>query len=211
MEKLRSEGGSGFPILLQEFIPGPPSSYYLVDGFVDRRGDLQALIARQRNAQYPPLFGNSARSTTIPMDKVSGAVESLQKMWSTMRYRGIFDAEFKYDERDGQFKILEINARPWWFVEFATRCRVDLCRMAYLDALSIPVEPVTDYAVGRCCIHLSYDLAAQLTGNFCMRSTLEWVRSSRKVEDIIFRWDDPWPGIWSSFAAIKRHMHDARA
>jgi predicted ATP-grasp superfamily ATP-dependent carboligase len=80
MRKVLNEGGSGFPIMLQEFIPGDASSYYLVDGFVDRRGETQALIARRRLSQYPPHFGNSARSQTIPLQAVASAVESLQKM-----------------------------------------------------------------------------------------------------------------------------------
>jgi len=48
----------------------------------------------------------------------------------------VFSAEFKFDERDGLFKILEVNARPWWYVDFAARCGVDVCRMAYRDALA---------------------------------------------------------------------------
>ena len=86
--------------------------------------------------------------------------------------RGIFDAEFKYDHRDGQLKILEINARPWWFVEFATRCGVDLCRMAYMDALELPVTPANEYEVGRCCIHMNYDLAAHMAGNVSVGNML---------------------------------------
>ena len=65
--------------------PGRCDHYYLVDGFVDRNGQTQALIARRRFSQYPPHFGNSARSQTIPLQAVAGAVESLQKMWATVR------------------------------------------------------------------------------------------------------------------------------
>ncbi len=206
MRKVLDEGGCGFPILLQEFIPGDASHYYLVDGFVDRHGETQALIARRRLSQYPPHFGNSARSQTIPLESVAGAVESLQKMWATMRYRGIFDAEFKYDHRDGQLKILEINARPWWFVEFATRCDVDLCRMAYLDALELPVKPTEEYQVGRTCVHLNYDLAAHMTGNVSLPNLIRWFRSAKGVEDIIYRWDDPWPGLYSTFGALRSYL-----
>jgi predicted ATP-grasp superfamily ATP-dependent carboligase len=206
MRKVLDEGGSGFPILLQEFIPGDASHYYLVDGFVDRQGETQALIARRRLSQYPPHFGNSARSQTIPLQAVAGAVESLQKMWATLRYRGIFDAEFKYDQRDGQLKILEINARPWWFVEFATRCDVDLCRMAYMDALELPVKPASEYQVGRTCIHLNYDLAAHMAGNVNLGNMIRWMRSAKGVEDIVYRWDDPWPGLCSTFGALRSYF-----
>lgn len=206
MAKLQCEGQNGFPILLQEYIPGPTSHYYLVDGFVDSRGCIRAFIARRRLSQYPPHFGNSSRSQTIPLDQVSGAVESLKKMWSTLQYRGIFDAEFKYDARDGQFKILEVNARPWWFIEFATRCGVDLCGMAYADALGLPVESVDTYDVGRCCVHLSYDLAAHWATDPGIGGFLRWLRSCKNVEDIFYRWNDPWPGVTSMFSSVRTHL-----
>jgi predicted ATP-grasp superfamily ATP-dependent carboligase len=210
MEQIQRDGGCGFPILLQEFIPGPPSHYYLVDGFVDRNRRILALIARRRLSQYPPLFGNSSRSETIPLREVQGAVESLTRMWSAMNYRGIFDAEFKYDERDKQLKILEVNARPWWFVEFAARCRMDFCRMAYQDALGLPVEARTEYDVGRRCIYLSYDLAAHWEADRGPGGILRWMRSCSSVEDIAYRWDDPWPGIHSTWSALKNYLRRGR-
>lgn len=203
MQNLRGEGSDGFPILLQEYIPGATHQYYLVDGFVDARGRISALIARRRLSQYPPLFGNSARSETIPLDQVGGAIETLERMWSAVPYRGIFDAEFKYDDRDGQFKILEVNARPWWFIEFATRCGVDLCGMTYRDALGLPVQPVHSYATGRRCVYSSYDLAAHYSTDPGVAGFLRWLRSCHNVEDIIYRWDDPWPGITSTLSSLR--------
>ena len=206
MADLQRDGKDGFPILLQEYIPGETRHYYLVDGFVDRHGDIRALIARRRLSQYPPHFGNSSRSQTIPLGEVEGAVESLRKMWSTLQYRGIFDAEFKYDTRDGQFKILEINARPWWFIEFATRCGVDLCGMAYADALGLPVESVDRYETGRCCVHISYDLAAHWSADPGIGGFARWLRSCKGVEDIFYRWDDPWPGVTSMFSSLRTYL-----
>jgi len=60
----------------------------------------------------------------------------------------VFSAEFKFDERDGLFKLLEVNARPWWYVDFADRCGVDVCGMAFRDALGEEIEPVTGYKLG---------------------------------------------------------------
>ena len=206
MSGLQREGKDGFPILLQEYIPGETRHYYLVDGFVDRHGDIRALIARRRLSQYPPHFGNSSRSQTIPLEEVSGAVDSLRKLWSTLQYRGIFDAEFKYDTRDRQFKLLEINARPWWFIEFATRCGVDLCGMAYADALERPVEFLDRYETGRSCVHMSYDLAAHWATDPGIGGFARWLRSCKGVEDIFYRWDDPWPGVTSMFSSLRTYL-----
>jgi len=206
MAQTLRNGTPEFPILLQEYIPGPSSNYYLVDGFVDRHGRIEGLFARRQLRMYPTLFGNSTLSETIPLDQMQGPVETLKRMWLELGFRGIFDAEFKYDERDGQYKIVEVNARPWWFVEFATRCGVDLCGMAYQDALGLPVEPSHGYEVGRRCVYLLRDLATYRATDRSLVGLLRWARSVKGADEIIYCWDDPRPGISSTLASIKKYL-----
>jgi D-aspartate ligase len=193
MADMERQGKNGFPILLQEYIPGPAGSYFLVDGFVDRGGQSLGLIARRRHRMYPAPFGNSTFSETIALNEVKGAVDTLERIWSATKYCGVFDAEFKYDERDGQFKIVEINPRPWWFVEFATRCGVNLCLMSYRHALGLPVEPITTYPAGRCCSYMLYDFAAHRSLEPGLRGFLRWIRSVKGCDEIVYCWDDPGP------------------
>ena len=210
-------GDSGFPILLQEYIPGPASRYFLVDGFIDRRRDLRALFARRRRRMYPPYFGNSTLSETIPLDQVKEPIRALERIWADLDYRGIFDAEFKYDDRDGHYKIVEINPRPWWFVEFAVRCGVDLCSMSYRDALGLPVDPAFDFRTGESCVFLCSDFLAHHYSDPGLGGAWRWIRSLKGAGDILFSWDDPGPGVFSVLGSIKNHwtrqreMHQAAA
>jgi predicted ATP-grasp superfamily ATP-dependent carboligase len=203
MSKQAMNGTSEFPILLQEYIPGPPTNYYLVDGFVDREGRIRGLISRRRIRMFPPVFGNSTLSETISLHDVKGAVEALHHMWSEVPYRGIFDAEFKYDDRDGQFKIIEVNARPWWHVGFVARCGVDLCRMSYLDALDLPVEPVSGYPIARRTAYLASDFRVYRATNQGFGGFVRWVRSWMGAYDAIYSWEDLWPGVWFTLKSIK--------
>ena len=100
---------------------------------------------------HPPDFGNSTHMISVPLSEVEPAAQSLRAILAAIQYRGIFSAEFKLDARDGIFKILEINARVWVFVEFAGRCGVDVCTMAYRDALGLPI---TDFPVYRSGVRL---------------------------------------------------------
>ena len=209
MEGLERNGAGGFPILLQEYIPGPATNFYLVDGFIDRKQQLRALFARQRLRMYPPVFGNSAFSETIPLERVRSPIETLETIWAAVGYRGIFDAEFKYDDRDGQFKILEINARPWWFIEFAVRCGVDLCRMSYQDALELPVESTDRFIVGRRCSYFMMDFAGFWETDRSLGGFWRWLRSLKGAEDILYCWDDPRPAISSAFASLRRRLGHA--
>jgi len=141
------------------------------------------------------------------LSDVPEAVSSLRRLLDGVGYRGIFSAEFKLDERDGLFKLLEVNVRPWWFAGFAASCGLDVCEMAYHDALGGDVEPVTRYAVGRRCVASRLDLESGLA---------EW-RSGRLRLTALFRsWigadlltlcrDDPWPGISGIFTWSKSRL-----
>ena len=129
-----------FPILLQEYIPGPPDAGYFIEGFFDRTGELRALLARRRLRMHPAILGNSSLTESVPLKEVGSAINPFLAMLGSVHYRGMFSAEFKFDERSGQFKLLEVNARAWWYVGFAAHCGVDLCQMSYRDALQLPFD-----------------------------------------------------------------------
>lgn len=152
------EAGCG--ALLQEFIPGPPTSHYFIDGFVDREQTIRALFARQRVRMHPQEFGNSTALVSVPLDTVEPITPAIARLLQEVGYRGIFSAEIKRDDRDGVIKLLEINARPWWFVEFAALCGVDVCGLAYRDALGEKLSTVSGYEVGRRYTLPSLDLLA---------------------------------------------------
>ena len=188
--------GQGLELVLQEFIPGPATRHYFLDGFVDRHGRVCGMLARQRLRMFPPDFGNSTCTESIRRENVAGAEEALRRILQAIGYRGVFSAEFKRDDRDGAFKILEINARPWWFVGFAADCGVDVCDMARRDALGEDVPPVTEYRVGRRCFHLRRDLQSRgASGGEGGSGLAPLLRSWVGASQLTFSWDDPRPGV----------------
>jgi len=198
---------TGFSVVLQEYIPGPPARHYFIDGFVDRRGRICARFVRQRLRMEPPDFGNSSYMITVAPEMISPAREALDRLLSTIRFRGIYSAEFKYDERDGLFKILEINSRPWWYIEFASICGVNVCKMAYDDALDRPVDSVKTYIVGRRCIYAYYDTLSCLRLYRQRRLTLfDWIKSWWGANQPEFSWNDPMPCVWSFLARTRSYF-----
>ena len=125
--------------MLQEWIPGGWGNTVIIDGFMDRHGSIVAMGARRRVRMDPPRIANTCLDVTIPLDEVSAAVPALRTVLSAVDYRGIFMVEFKLDERDGLFKIIEVNARPFWLVGHVARAGLDLPWMSYHDALDQPV------------------------------------------------------------------------
>src|SRR5581483_5252361 len=59
VEKLARVQEAGFEVLLQEYVPGPATQHYFVDGFIDRYGVPRGVFVRQRLRMFPLDFGNS--------------------------------------------------------------------------------------------------------------------------------------------------------
>ncbi|HEV7596298.1 MAG TPA: hypothetical protein VGO33_14975 [Gemmatimonadaceae bacterium] len=187
---------AGLEMMLQEYIPGPPTNHYFIDGFVDRDGIVRARFARRRLRMSPPDFGNSTLMESVPVSDVRTGAATLDKLFASLRYRGIFSAEFKKDERNGTFNLIEVNARPWWYVEFAARCGVNVCDLAVHDALGESVETITHYELGRRCVFPYYDadaLRAEIAGG--RMGLLGAIRSWLGPYQPIFRWSDPLPAL----------------
>lgn len=196
--------GQKLAVIAQEYIPGGADEHYFIDGFRDRGGALPALFARRRVRISPPDFGSSSYCVSIPLREIDTALPGLAELLQRLDYRGIFSAEFKRDARDGAFRILEVNTRAWWYVEFAARCGVNVVEMAWRDALDMPVEPASlDYAVGEGCINLRNDLETVFVHRGTARTPLmlalrQWSRGYFSV----FRFDDPLPGLQVAWRAV---------
>ena len=199
----------GHGAILQEYVPGPASNHFLIDGFASANGQVRALFARRRLRMHPPDFSNSAHMISVPLSEVEPAAQALRAILAAIRFRGIFSAEFKLDARDGIFKILEINARIWVFVEFAGRCGVDVCTMAYRDALGLPLRDVTVYRSGVRLVSPYDDLAwAHYAWSNRQLHVRAWLRSWFGAQQPLFNWTDPAPSLrdWCemSYRALRR-------
>jgi len=187
----------GFSVMAQEYVPGPASEHFFVDGFRDRNGAYAGVFARRRMRMSPPDFGNSSCCHSVPLAIVPDAIRHLRRLLDGLDYRGIFSAEFKRDPRDGVYRIIEVNTRAWTYVEFAARCGMNVCEMAWQDAQGLPVTRATrDYAEGVACVDLYHDiptvLALRKHQSLPWMSVLaQWARAQLHT----FRWDDPQPAL----------------
>lgn len=209
--RLREVREAGFEVILQEYVPGPPTAHYFIDGFMDARGEVQARFARQRLRMFPADFGNSTYMVSVAMSYVRPAMESLEALLNKLEYRGIFSAEFKLDPRDGRFYLLEVNARPWWYVGFAESCGVHVCAMAYADAVGLPLPVLKPYPVGKTCVYPIFDIREYLWHRRHGRgqphaSLLECLGAWLFAGKAAFAWDDPRPAVSGFLAALSASL-----
>jgi predicted ATP-grasp superfamily ATP-dependent carboligase len=199
-EARRAElAAAGVAVILQEYVPGPADRHWFLDGLVDRNGEVSGLLVRRRLRMFPPDFGNSSAMVSVAASRAAPAVETLRRFLAAIGYRGPFSAEFKQDARDDVFRILEVNARMWWYVEFAARSGVNVPHLAWLDALGRPVPAVRSYEEGRRCVYPYYDWhATRGPRGRSPGGVLRWIGSSLTADQPVFRWSDPRPGLAES-------------
>ena len=192
------------PMLAQEYVPGGADRHYFIDGFMDSNGQVRALVARQRLRMYPADFGNSSMCMSVPVEDVEVAWQHLKRLLDATEYRGIFSAEFKCDERDDVFRILEVNTRPWVYIEFAEHCGVNMVDLYVRDALGETGDGRASGRTGRLCVDLLHDYHAVRSLPREQRPALpglllSWARASKRV----FSWRDP-AAAWHSIKAFIR-------
>ena len=103
-------------VIIQEFIPGDDSHLFDAVVYSDKNGDVKLVSFAQIGLQEhkPSMVGNAAvlinGFNTFGVDP-SSTVEDIKKFMTDIKYQGFAEFDMKYDERDGKFKVLEINAR----------------------------------------------------------------------------------------------------
>lgn len=110
-------------------------------------------------------------------------------------YRGIVDMGWRFDERDGRYKLLDVNPRlGWTFRLFVGTDGMDVARALYFDLTGQPV-PASEARDGRKWIVEDLDLATSVQNWRAGRLSLkEWLRSFRGVEETAWlALDDPRP------------------
>jgi D-aspartate ligase len=178
-------------ILIQEIIPGDGRDQYSYCAFYQNGRPHSTLVAR-RTRQHPREFGRAA--TYVETVEEPAIEEIAEQFLKAIEYHGLVEIEFKRDSRDGKFKLLDVNARPWGFHGLGSACGVDFPYLAYADQMGWPTERARAKA-GVGWVRILTDIPtvlADLTHGFLNLGT--YIRSMRAARmESVFTWDDPLP------------------
>lgn len=191
-------------ILLQEIIPGTGRSQYSVAAYCQDGRVLTSMTAR-RTRQYPIDYGLG--SSFVEAVEVPVIAELASRLIEHMRVSGMLEVEFKYDERAGVYKLLDINLRPWGWHTLALACGLDFPWMQY-SALFGAVPPARQPRYGAHWVRMLTDLPA---GWQEMRAGITtpgaYVRSLLgQTVFSVFAWSDPLPAVGDFASAVLRSL-----
>ena len=197
--ELRSlfQKASGFmslgDIMVQEFIPGSGSQQFAYCAFF-RDGEAVGKMVTIRRRQHPLQFGRA--STYVETVEVPLLEELSERFLRKINYYGLVELEYKLDPRDGQYKLLDVNARTWGYHSLGARAGVDFSYMLYADQIGMPVtrrkgKPGVGWV--RMTTDLPASLFALLKGELDLRSYLRSFKNCRV--EAVFTHEDPLPGL----------------
>lgn len=121
-----------------EIIPGSDGDVYSVSTYIDRLGNPVGWRTTRKLRQYPLSAGNGCAQEMYDQPDVA---ELGLRLLAITGHRGPATVEFRRDERDGRFVLMEINARTILAQEMITRSGLDVPLIAYHDAKGLPVAP----------------------------------------------------------------------
>ena len=121
-------------IMVQEIIPGDGRVQYSIATFCEE-GEILTWMTARRTRQYPIDYGLG--SSFVEAMNVPELLPLAEKLLKYMRVSGMVEVEFKYDERDKQYKLLDINVRPWGWHTLCIACGLDFPYMQYRYGLGL--------------------------------------------------------------------------
>lgn len=168
-------------LMLQEYIPGGDDVVWMFNGYFDRNSDCLAGYTGRKLRQTPVYTG----ATSLGICQRNDTVEQTTMRWmKQLGYRGILDIGYRYDARDGRYKVLDVNPRIGaTFRLFVARNGMDVARALYLDLTDQPV-PGAAVREGRKWM-VEQDVASCLQYRRDGKLTLrQWIGSLKGVEEM---------------------------
>ena len=193
-------------IMVQEVIPGGGRQQFAYCAFFRNGRAVGKMVARRRR-QHPLQFGRA--STYVETVDVPILEELSERFLREINYYGLVELEYKLDPRDGQYKLLDVNARTWGYHSLGASAGVDFSYLLYADQLGLPVEECKGKP-GVAWVRTTTDIPATITallgGDIDFR---DYFRSLRNCHvEAVFTPEDPLPGLAEivliPYLAIKR-------
>ncbi len=180
-------------VLVQELIPGDGDHQFAYCAFF-KEGQAAGSMTVRRARQHPSLFG---RASTFVETVDLPEIEALStRFLRAVGYYGLAEIEYKRDPRDGQYRLLDVNARTWGYHSLGFQAGIDFPYLLFADQTGQPVKCGRGRP-GVSWVRLVTDLPTGIAGILAGKLDWKWyLRSLREAHvESVFSREDPMPGI----------------
>ena len=196
--------GRGIDVVIQEIIPG--RGVYEFFTYLPGESEPLGVCGWDKIRYYPTDFGSGTFCESVWHRE---AVERGLQFLKAIGYCGMASVELKKDPRDGEYKLLEVNARVTLQHRLAAACGVDIPYIAYRDACGYDVPDIAAPSSGVIWVDDFVDLLPFLTHIKRREVGIGEIVKSLKPGKVhsVLAWDDPAPVI---VRAVKSGMSALR-
>jgi D-aspartate ligase len=180
--------------IVQEIIPGPATQNFEVSFYrsIQSEARILALLGVRKIRQYPPNFGSGSLVETGHYPEV---ISRSLRFAEAIDFRGIGNIEYKLDVRNGEYYLIDLNARLWLQNVQADRCGINFPLIAYHDIIGEAIKTQTEFPDGIKWMDLIGDFQAFWfdfrNGDLDIGSWLKSLKGVRSYATLA--WDDPMP------------------
>ena len=195
-------------VMIQELVPGRGDTQYAYCAlFKDGAPVAEMTVRRWR--QHPSDFGRS--STFVETVDLPLLAEPSARFLKAIDFYGLVELEYKHDLRDGEWKLLDVNARTWGYHTLGPAAGVDFPYLLYCDQIGLAV-PRQQARPGVRWIRVVTDVPNAVrdmaAGDVKAR---EYLKTLRDVDtEAVFSLRDPLPGLYElallPYLAVKRGL-----
>jgi D-aspartate ligase len=185
---------AGVDVFLVEFVPGQPDRTWSYYTYLDERGTPLYEFVKRVLRRFPADTGDACYEVS---DRQPEVRDLSLRLLRQVGLRGVANVEFKRDDRDGRFKLIECNARFSGATCLLAACGIDNALLVYNRIVGRPHPLPAGYHVGLRLWYPYEDFLAfrqlRRAGQITWR---DWLRSlaHRKILPY-FQWSDPLPSL----------------
>jgi predicted ATP-grasp superfamily ATP-dependent carboligase len=184
-------------VMIQEIIPG--EEIYAFYTYLDINSKALGVCGYDKIRHWPVDFGSGSFCTSKWRP---GIIKHCVELLQTIGYHGFAEPELIRDPRDGQYKLIEINARTTLQNRLPASCGLDVEYVAYLDGLGRSITRLIRCSDDIYWVDDFADLLSVLTHVRRKQARISDLFSSIKPHTVhsIASLDDPGPFILHSIA-----------
>lgn len=206
VEKFREIFEAKLYAMVQSIVIGPASNLFQVHAYLSEKHKPLATYVARKLRQYPSEFGVGTYRETVHNEEL---LHLGLELFREIRYSGPGYVEFKKDDRDGRYKMIELNTRFGTGVILLVCAGVNIPLVQYMDLTGQPLVKLVDYKDGVKSLDATIDFLA-----FCELNRrgemplLTWSKSIWNVDcHAYFAWDDLRP-FMTEYAVNCIHLYD---
>jgi D-aspartate ligase len=158
LRRLAADWPDEASVILQEYIPREDAEDWFSHAFTDR-GRSGVIFTGVKVRSWPPHAGMTTYAYATHNPELAALTE---RLFAATGFSGIADLDWRYDRRDGRYKLVDFNPRTGaQFRLFEDAAGVDVVRAQHLALTGRPI-PMAPFPEGRRFVVDDFDLAARV-------------------------------------------------